>query len=211
MKTFPARAVVFDLDGTLTSVTSPWRMVHEAFGVWEEAVVYHDRFFAGEIDYPTWCRLDSALWRDRNYADVLEILDRIEPTPEAVEILRAVAAHRHPDGSDVAMMILSSGFERIARKVLRKADLPRERVTVVANEIEQTEEGIEGRATVVLDDPEHGKTAHVRRFLKTAGVRPEAAVAVDDRLDDRDLFNDLGAFVHIEKPADLRRVYEFLP
>ncbi len=207
---FPARAIIFDLDGTLTPVKSPWRLVHEAFGTWDQAVTYHDQFFAGKIDYETWADKDSGLWSGRKLDDVLNVLNTIQPTQAALEVLPQVAAHRLADGSPVAMMILSSGFIGVAKRVLQQAGLPDGRVKVVANDVQQQNGRMVGVSNVALRHPERSKPAHVAHFLAEHGVTGHEAIAVDDRLQDKDDFSALGAFVHVETPEDLYRVLEFL-
>lgn len=210
MPKFSARAVIFDLDGTLTPVTSPWRMVHEALGTWTRAKAYHDSFFAGGIDYDTWCRLDVSLWDGCGLEEVHSLIDRIKPVPEAIEILRAVASHRNGDGARVEMMILSSGFERTAEKVLAAAELGRERVTVRANGLSENGGNLVGVSNVALGDPRRNKRAHLQRFLDHHSIQAEEAVALDDLDLDRETFAELGAFIHVSEPGDLRKVYEYL-
>ncbi|RJO64096.1 MAG: hypothetical protein C4523_18890 [Myxococcales bacterium] len=206
---FPAQAIIFDLDGTLTPVASPWRLVHEAFGLWERAVAYHDQFFRGEIDYETWCRRDVALWQGRSLAEVRAVLARIQPCPEAIDILKRAAAHRRADGRPAPLMILSSGFDELAGRVLAAAGLSRERVRVVANSLREENGVVCGAPHVVLGDPVRDKRSHLVRFLADHGVAPHDAIALDDR-EEGDLYADLGAFIHVRTPADLRRIEDFL-
>lgn len=185
-------------------------MVHEAFHTWDEAVVYHDRFFNGEIDYDTWCRLDVSLWQEHGIQEVGKLLDAIEPTPEALDVLSAVATHRLQNGSQVEMMILSSGFEEVARRVVAMAGLPKERIRIVANRLDMVDGRLVGKPVVALNDALRSKAAHLNRFLATRKIRPELALAIDDREEDRESFVHLGAFLHVEKPADLLRVLDYL-
>ncbi len=210
MQPFSARAVIFDLDGTLTPVTSPWRLVHEAFGVWDQARAYHDSFFAGEIDYPTWADLDAALWTGHSLKEITDVLDRIEPTPPAIDILQETAEHSLSDGTPLPILILSSGFDGVARRVLNRAGLLNGRIQVIANGIEEREGHPVGVTRVSLNDPERGKRAHLMRFLGDHKVFPSEAIAVDDRAEDRDLFHDFGAFLHVTTPDDLYRLRDYL-
>ena len=44
--------IIFDLDGTLTLVPSPWRHVHERLGLWDEvASGFLDQWLAGDISH----------------------------------------------------------------------------------------------------------------------------------------------------------------
>ena len=58
------RAVLFDLDGTLTPVRSVWRHLHETLGEWESTARKHqDAFEAGAISYEEFCAMDAAHWK----------------------------------------------------------------------------------------------------------------------------------------------------
>ena len=65
------RAVLFDLDGTLTPVPSVWRHLHEGLGLWESAARRHQEDFErGAISYETFCALDAAHWKGMAEADL---------------------------------------------------------------------------------------------------------------------------------------------
>ena len=49
-------SVIFDLDGTLTNIPSPWRYVHERLGLWQDtACGYLDEWLSGKISYEEFC------------------------------------------------------------------------------------------------------------------------------------------------------------
>ena len=55
-------SVIFDLDGTLTNIPSPWRYVHERLGLWQDtACGYLDEWLSGKISYEEFCRRDTNL------------------------------------------------------------------------------------------------------------------------------------------------------
>jgi len=56
----PYLAVLFDLDGTLTTVASLWRHLHESLEQWHgNAADYQEQFLRGAIDYNAFCLLDA--------------------------------------------------------------------------------------------------------------------------------------------------------
>lgn len=205
MSKFKARLFVFDLDGTLTTIKSPWQMIHEKFGVWEKAIVYHDSFFRGEIDYDTWCKKDSSLWENRSFEEIRNLIDSIEPSIEALEVLKTIAEHRN-----TKMMILSSGFVHVARKIVKMAGIEERRITIIANDIQHKNGKLVGVPKVKLGSNDSGKSAHIKRFLDANNILPELAVAVDDRAQDKDKYKKFGAFIHITTPKDLYKTLDYL-
>src|SRR5215470_10397839 len=105
-------SVIFDLDGTLTRVPSPWQYAHERLGVWENTACYHvAHWLSGKISYEEFCRRDTDLWNGRSVDGIHSYLDEIEwnrHVPAVVE--RLVAAH-------IPSVIISSGFKYVAAKI----------------------------------------------------------------------------------------------
>ena len=205
MKNFAAEAFVFDLDGTLTNVASPWRMIHEHFGVWDKAVIYHDLFFNGKIDYDTWCKNDIALWHGQSREEIESLIDSIEPTEEALDVLAKLAKNKA-----VKIMILSSGFSSVARKTIRMAGLDEERIKIVANEIFWKDGLPHGNSKVKLATKDSGKPAHIQKFLQENNISARYAVGVDDRAEDKQQYAGFGGFVHVKSPGDLYHVLDFV-
>src|SRR3990172_4424343 len=105
-------AVIFDLDGTLTKVPSPWRYVHERLGVWETtACAYLDEGLAGRITYEEFCRRDTRLWNGRPVSEIESLLDEIDWNPHVSFIARRLMDAKVPS------IIISSGFHYVARKI----------------------------------------------------------------------------------------------
>lgn len=82
------RIIMFDLDGTLTKVTSMWEYVHKTLGVWDKAEKYKELAFAGKITYEEWARLDASLWKGTNYETMLEIIDKVPFVDDLEEVVK---------------------------------------------------------------------------------------------------------------------------
>jgi phosphoserine phosphatase len=112
------RALLFDLDGTLTPVRSVWQHIHETLGLWEEEARRHqEAFLSGGIDYEEFCRRDAAHWKGRPEAELQAIADRIPYRPgvrEAVGLARARGA---------VVGVISTGLTLLADRVHRELDL----------------------------------------------------------------------------------------
>ena len=82
------RMIMFDLDGTLTKVTSMWEYIHRTLGVWDKAEKYKEMAFAGKITYEEWARLDASLWKGTNYETMLEIISKVPFIDDLEEVIK---------------------------------------------------------------------------------------------------------------------------
>lgn len=55
--------VAFDIDGTLTKVTSSWQFAHERLGTWEKARTFQEAYRGGRASFSQWAELDMKLWK----------------------------------------------------------------------------------------------------------------------------------------------------
>ena len=98
--------VIFDLDGTLTKIPSPWRYVHERLGVWENSACgYLDEWLSGKMSYEQFCQRDAQLWNGRSLQEIYAYLDEIELNRHVPAVVQRVVEARIPS------IILSSGFK----------------------------------------------------------------------------------------------------
>jgi phosphoserine phosphatase len=112
------RALLFDLDGTLTPVRSVWQHIHETLGLWEaDARRHQEAFVSGGIDYEEFCRRDAAHWHGMREAELRAIADRIPYRPgvrEAIDEARARGA---------VIGVVSTGLTLLADRVHRELGL----------------------------------------------------------------------------------------
>ena len=105
-------SVIFDLDGTLTKIPSPWRYVHERLGVWENtACNYLDEWLSGKMSYEEFCRRDASLWNGLAVNEIYSYLDEIEWNRHVPAVVERLVAARIPS------VIISSGFKYVAAKI----------------------------------------------------------------------------------------------
>lgn len=100
------RLAVFDLDGTLKAVRSPFHHVSEALGVRVQAENIFLRFQRGEIAYQDWGKLEVALWEGTPEWRLLQILHTIPYRPGAMEFVHRLKA------GDVTIVLISAAFEQ---------------------------------------------------------------------------------------------------
>jgi phosphoserine phosphatase len=170
------RLAVFDLDGTLKEAYSPWRYLHEALGVEQQAASYRERFFQGQIDYLEWARLDAALWTGVELSRVEAIFHDSRYRPGVQELFALLQRHH------VLTAIVSTGLDVQARQVATDLGIWR----VVTNELVVRDGLLTGEATVLVTEDTKGEAMALLR--KEAGAQAEECLAMGDGPADIQLF-----------------------
>lgn len=206
------RLAVFDLDGTLKEASSPWMYLHHALGTADEAEKYRRRFYAGEIDYIEWARLDSALWKDVELARVEAIFRDSIYRPGVHELFQFLRHH------GVLTAIVSTGLGVQARQVAVELGVWR----TIANELTVQDGRLVGETIVNVE--EHTKGQLLAQLREEAGARIEECLAVGDGPADVDLFAGAGLAIaicprnervrqaahHVIEDGDLSRIIPLL-
>jgi phosphoserine phosphatase len=195
------KAIIFDLDGTLSTTASPWRYVHERLGVWEStACVYLEEWLAGSISYDEFCRRDTHLWHGRSVEEIHGFLDEIEVNRHVPGVVEELVARRVPS------IIISSGFHYIASKIRMQCSW--EPLLIYANELV---EGPEVRINVSGDFVSPiSKKALAARALLTFNVEMEETLVVSDTTRDLEQLCDCGYKLLVREEDDLLRVRQLL-
>jgi phosphoserine phosphatase len=194
-------SVIFDLDGTLTRVPSPWRYVHERVGVWHsKAHNYLNEWLSGTIGYEEFCRRDTALWEGRSLDEIYSYLDEIEWNRFVPEVVGRLMDEKIPS------VIISSGFKYVAAKIQSQCGW--DPLLIYANELE---DGPMVRINVSGDFASPiSKKAHAERALATLGSRMADSLVVSDTTRDLDQLCDCGHQLLVIEESDLLRVNDFL-
>ncbi|MHC4598720.1 MAG: HAD-IB family phosphatase [Planctomycetota bacterium] len=190
--------VLFDMDGTLTEVRSPWEHIHRRLGLWEGLGDGHlAEWLEGRIDYEEFFRLDVALWLGMGRATLFGLLDAIPLGPGAVETLRGL----HEGG--VGLAILSTGFLRVARRIEEAAGFP---LQAWANEMHFDEAGRLERVTMMTsgdEDSPLSKRALIPSILERFETVPERTLAVGDSSGDTSMFGEVGYSLAVHGAPDI--------
>jgi len=170
------RLAVFDLDGTLKESYSPWRYLHKALGLEEQASVYRARFFAGEIDYLEWARLDAALWKGVEVTRVEAIFRGSHYRPGVLDLFRIL------QNRGVRTALVSTGLDLHVRQVAADLGVWRS----VSNELLVRNGRLTGE--VIVHVTEEGKGQVMTELRQETGAAPSDCLAVGDGLADIALF-----------------------
>ena len=194
-------SVIFDLDGTLTKIPSPWRYVHERLGVWENtACKYLDEWLSGKMSYEEFCRRDASLWNGLAVDKIYAYLDEIEWNRHVPAVVERLVAARIPS------VIISSGFKYVAAKIQERCGW--DPLLIYANELV---DGPMVRINVSGDFRSPiSKRALAGRAVAMVGSTMADSLVVSDTTRDLDQLSDCGYKLHVVEEDDLLRVNDFL-
>lgn len=179
MRTY--RAVLFDLDGTLTPVRSVWRHIHERLGLWQDGASRHlAAFERGEIDYATFCQRDGASLKGRKEADLRAITDRIPYRPGSRECMERLRA------TGLVLGVISTGLTLLVERVTHELDL----AYAIGNRLVARRGVLTGEVKINV---EHGRKGEaVDLFCGQFGVDYREVVTVGDSDGDISMFEHSG-------------------
>jgi phosphoserine phosphatase len=178
-KTF--RAVLFDLDGTLTPVKSVWQHLHERLGLWEsEARAHQEAFERGDIDYEEFCARDAAHWKGMAESDLRAIIDRIPYRPG----VRACVSGLRKSGLLVG--VISTGLTLLMERVSEELDL----AYAIANRLITVGGVLTGEVKVNVEHARKGEAVDL--FCGQFGVDYREVITVGDSEGDISMFEHSG-------------------
>ena len=177
----PFKAVIFDLDGTLTPVGSVWQHIHERLGTWEGGGrVSLEAFMAGRISYLEFAWWDAALWRGVTRERLDRIIAEIPLRPGARETVDALRRQGY------RLALLSSGLDVLAGRVAAALGFE----LCIANSLGLRDGTLDGRVTIHVTWD--GKPRHVAGICRRLKVEPREVAAIGDSMGDALVFPEVG-------------------
>jgi len=180
---------VFDIDGTLRRIRSPWWHLHQHLGVADAAAAYRPRYERGEISYEEWAALDAALWRGCPRARIDEAV-AASPLRDGAAALVGWFRDR-----GVPCVGVSTGLSVFARPAANAVGLDE----VVCNELLFDGETCAGAVTVRATETNKGEV--LERLRRRRGVAAARVVAFGDGRADLPMLRAAGWGVAV-CPAD---------
>jgi phosphoserine phosphatase len=201
------KIVFLDIDGTLTEVSSPWQDIHEHYQLWDTVgLQIAESWLNGQISYDQFCHKDVELWNNLGLRlqDIHARFDSYKVRPEAY------AAINRLHSLDYRIVLLSSGFSYIGKRILKGCSNPG-CATVVANDLfTDTATGLISVKVQVSGDlqSKRSKAGHVNRYCKKHGIPAAEAVAIGDGPSDQHMFDSCGRSFLVKNGSELLEAVE---
>ncbi len=171
------KAVVFDLDGTLTKEKSVWQYIHRVLGTWEgHAEEFQRLFHEGRISYEEFCERDARVWKGMRVETLKRITDSVPYQKGAVQLQAFLKA------KGLRRAAISSGLSILAERIEKDFDLD----FSVANDL--LVEGGVLTGKVRINVPHDGKGRWVGEVARRFGVFGHEIIAIGDSQNDLEMF-----------------------
>ncbi|MHA2270894.1 MAG: HAD family hydrolase [Candidatus Hodarchaeales archaeon] len=185
--------IIWDCDGTLTTVTSSWQWIHERLGTWEKGKQHLDDFLEGNISYEEFAFRDASEWKGLPEAELVNILQKIPLRNGCKTTLTWFQDLK------IKQTLVSSGLSHLIEHV---ATLFPVFAHKVANELEIIDGKVHGRVKIRV--PWGGKGLVGEKICKEFGIKPDRALAIGDSNSDIELFRLCKYSIAIDGPEELR-------
>ena len=192
----PVELVCFDMDGVLIDVGSSWVMVHNHFGVQNEASLR--AYLNGEFDDLEFIKRDASLWLRLKPKITRADFEAIFREPPLMPGVKKTVDTLRAEGVEVA--IVSGGVDVMAENVAKRLGIPR----VAANGFVYDRDGhITGEG--VVRTPLNDKAAPVVRFAKELGIPLARTLSIGNSLPDVAMFDVAGRSIAFHPEDDYTR------
>ncbi len=173
--------VCFDMDGTLTRVSSSWSWIHDHYGVDNEES--YEMYCAGIIDEREFMRRDIGMWLEKHPEVTAKDIAAQFTTMPLVEGIQETVAALKAEG--MRNVIVSGGIDSAAKMISDEFGFD----GYIADSLEVCDRGIltgEGILHVDLSD----KGINVRNFQKKFGIGTENTVSIGNSFTDIPMFEN---------------------
>ncbi len=179
------RLFCFDMDGTLTQITSSWEYLSRQLGIWDGNAEHHlTAFIKGEIDYLEFCRLDAMVLKGIDSDKVHRAIATIKIDDGIVSLTN----HLRENG--VKLALISSGLSILADRVMQVARFDH----VFVNELEHKDGVMTGgvKVNVSIDNQQLTKKAILLKLASDHGIMKDEIAAVGDNWGDHEMLGEAG-------------------
>lgn len=179
------KLAIFDLDGTLKAVRSPYGHVHRALGVEDRANLVYNRFRLGELSYSQWGQEEIGLWRGLPVKQLKEILSAIPYWPGAVDFIGRLRS------AGVLVALVSAGFDVHVKQCADELEVD----LAIYNQLGIVDGVLTGEFITNVDG--YNKGDLVKELQARFGIRREETLAAGDTIHDVPMFSEAAVSISV--------------
>lgn len=196
------KMIIFTLDQTLISKDSiPF--VLRKLGLHRNITILTDQLESGRITYPEYLLAAAREFKGKSQSEIDEACDKIELTPYASEVLRALKQRKF------AVAIVSPSLSPIVSSIARRFGI----TNLASVDLEQTADGIltgeitkQAKQYWLSRDIDSAMVEATRRVSRKVDVKPSEAVIVASTSRAQPIFNMVGlSLAYRTKSLEVRR------
>lgn len=167
------KAIIFDVDGTITEHVSSWRHIHEKIGIWNDhAFHYQKKFLAGRISYKKFCELDAAHWRGIPETKIKRIFKKSPYAKNATSSIKKLKK------IGFKLVAISTGLQYMTERLKKELGFN----YILHNRLLTRNGILTGKVKINIT---HGaKDKALKKILKKIRVMPHEVISVGDSAGD---------------------------
>ncbi|MFH2068763.1 MAG: HAD-IB family phosphatase [Candidatus Omnitrophota bacterium] len=163
------KAVIFDIDGTITTPVSSWRYIHEKLGKWDVlACRYQELFLANRISYRKFCELDAAHWKGLPEKNVEKLFQDVPYAKNAVISIKKLKK------LGLKLIAVSTGLQYLPQRLEKELGFE----YILSNELKTYKGILTGGVKINLTHGAKGKA--LKKIIKEIGTAPRQVISVGD-------------------------------
>ena len=162
-------AIIFDIDGTITTPVSSWRYIHEKLGKWDAlACRYQELFLAGRINYRKFCELDAAHWKGLPEKDIEALFKDVPYARNAKDSIKKLKK------IGLKLIAISTGLQYLPRRLKKELRFD----YILSNELEAQNGILTGSVKINIAHGAKGKV--LKKIIREIKVEPFQVISVGD-------------------------------
>lgn len=162
-------AIIFDIDGTITTPVSSWRYIHEKLGKWNVlAYRYQELFLAGRISYRKFCELDAAHWKGLPEKDIEGLFKDVPYARNATDSIKKLKK------IGLKLIAVSTGLQYLAQRLEKELKFD----YILSNELEARNGILTGGVKINITHSAKGKV--LKKIIREIRVESPRVISVGD-------------------------------
>ncbi len=194
------KAVVFDIDGTITSHISSWQYLHERLGNWNgKAELYQEQYLSGKISYKRFCELDAAEWKGLEENTVTDMFLEVPYAQNAPHGLRKLKR------SGFKLAAVSTGLQYIPERIKSEFSFD----YMIYNRLLSQDGILTGRVQINISQEEKG--AALEKILRKMNLSGDEVIGIGDSSGDMPMAEICGYFIAFNSSCqDLSKAADYV-